>query len=204
MDIYSPRNTFFIWPEDSHHYLLSVLKYPGLSISGSVLGSALWLWRSGFSDEWGDDDQGSKAVHIFSPITERLMLGEQFHNKKLLALFLEYSMLQISFRRSWWCEQFEGICCCSVMSDSLWPHGLQHTRSPHPSLSPGVCPISCPLSQWCYPTISSSGNSRLIGKGPDAGKDWRQKRKEAAEDEIVEVIVLSRLAASSSLWPHGL
>ena len=36
------------------------------------------------------------------------------------------------------------------------PHGLQHTRLPCPSLSPGVCLNSCPLSQWCHPTISSS------------------------------------------------
>ena len=41
----------------------------------------------------------------------------------------------------------------SVMSDSLQPHGLQHARLPCPSLSPGVCSNSCPLSQWCHPTI---------------------------------------------------
>ena len=45
---------------------------------------------------------------------------------------------------------------CSVMSDSLWPHGLQQARLPCPSLSPGVCSKSGPLSQWCHPTISSS------------------------------------------------
>ena len=44
----------------------------------------------------------------------------------------------------------------SVVSDSLWPHGLQHTRLSCPSLSPGVCSNSCPLSQWCHPAISSS------------------------------------------------
>ena len=44
----------------------------------------------------------------------------------------------------------------SVVSDSLQPHGLQHTRLPCPSLSPRVCSNSCPLSQWCHPTISSS------------------------------------------------
>ena len=44
----------------------------------------------------------------------------------------------------------------SVVSDSLWPHGLQHTRFPRPSLSPGVCSNSCSLSWWCHPTISSS------------------------------------------------
>ena len=42
------------------------------------------------------------------------------------------------------------------MSDSLWPHGLQNTRLPCPSLSSGVCSNSCPLSRWCRPTISSS------------------------------------------------
>ena len=42
------------------------------------------------------------------------------------------------------------------MSDSLWPHGLQHTRLPSPPLSPRVCTNSCPLSQWCCPTILSS------------------------------------------------
>ena len=35
------------------------------------------------------------------------------------------------------------------MSDSLWPHGLQHSRTPCPSPSPGVCSNSCPSSQWC-------------------------------------------------------
>ena len=38
----------------------------------------------------------------------------------------------------------------------LWHHGLQHTRVPCSSPSPGVCSNSCPLSQWCHPTISSS------------------------------------------------
>ena len=43
-----------------------------------------------------------------------------------------------------------------LMSNSLWPHELQHTKLPCPSLSPRVCSNPCPLSQWCYPTISSS------------------------------------------------
>ena len=42
------------------------------------------------------------------------------------------------------------------MSCSLWSHGLQHSRLPCPSLSPGVCSNSSPLSRWCHPTISSS------------------------------------------------
>ena len=44
----------------------------------------------------------------------------------------------------------------SVVSDSLWPHGLQHARLPCPSPTPRACSNSCPLSWWFYPTISSS------------------------------------------------
>ena len=55
---------------------------------------------------------------------------------------------------------FSNICSvhfsCSVVSDSLWPHGLQHSRLPCPSPTLRVYPNSCPLGQWCHPTISSS------------------------------------------------
>ena len=46
--------------------------------------------------------------------------------------------------------------CCSVTRSclTLRPHGLQHARLPWPSPSHGVCPNSCPLSRWCYHTIS--------------------------------------------------
>ena len=44
----------------------------------------------------------------------------------------------------------------SVVSDSLWPHGLQHARLPCPSPTPWAYSNSCPLSRWCHPTISSS------------------------------------------------
>ena len=40
---------------------------------------------------------------------------------------------------------------CTVVVQ--WPHGLHHARLPCPSLSPGVCPNSCPLSQWYHPSI---------------------------------------------------
>ena len=42
------------------------------------------------------------------------------------------------------------------MSDSLWPHELQHARPPCPSPTPRVHPNSCPSSRWCHPAISSS------------------------------------------------
>ena len=49
------------------------------------------------------------------------------------------------------CMQFS-----SVMSDSLWPHGLQHTRLPCLSPTAGACSNSCSSNWWCHPTISSS------------------------------------------------
>ena len=44
---------------------------------------------------------------------------------------------------------------CSVVSDCLQSHGLQHTRPPCPSPTPGACSNSCLSSRWCHPTISS-------------------------------------------------
>ena len=51
-----------------------------------------------------------------------------------------------------WVSQFS----CSVVSNSSWPHGLQHARLPCPSPTPGAYSNSCPSSWWCHPTISSS------------------------------------------------
>ena len=45
---------------------------------------------------------------------------------------------------------------CSILSDSLQPHELQHARPPYPSATAGVYTNPCPLSRWCHPTISSS------------------------------------------------
>ena len=63
------------------------------------------------------------------------------------AFIIIYVMLQKVKQWKW---------SCSVVSDSLWPHGLQHTRPPCPSPTPRVYSNSCPLSRWCHPTISSS------------------------------------------------
>ena len=64
---------------------------------------------------------------------------------RILNLFAFNSMVFIS-------TQFS----CSIMSDSLRPHGLQHSRLPCPKTSTGACSNSCPLSWWCHPPISSS------------------------------------------------
>ena len=65
-------------------------------------------------------------------------------------LFVNYCTVLLYFSR--YCSvQFS-----SVMSDFLWPHGLQHARLPCPSPTPGACLNSCPLNRWCHPTITSS------------------------------------------------
>ena len=72
------------------------------------------------------------------------------HNLWLFSFFLKLNY-------SWFTMLYKFLLLllfsCSVVSDSFWPHGLQHTRPPCSSPSPGACSNSCPLSQWCHPTI---------------------------------------------------
>ena len=65
---------------------------------------------------------------------------------------IDYAEYNWSFFSSWNSVQFSH----SVVSNSLQAHESQHTRPPCPSPTPGVHSNSCPLSQWCLPTISSS------------------------------------------------
>ena len=97
----------------------------------------------------------------------------------------------------------------SVMSDCLWPHGLQHTRTPCPSPIPWVYSNSCPLDSKEIQRVHPKGNQSwiffgrtdaeaetpilwppdvknwLIWEDPDAGKDWRLEEKGMTEDEMV-------------------
>ena len=56
---------------------------------------------------------------------------------------------------STWTEEPSLQFSRSVVSDSLWPHGLQHTSLPCPSIYSGAYSNSCSSSQWCHPTVSS-------------------------------------------------
>ena len=71
---------------------------------------------------------------------------------KILLLFKVISFL-LSLKKKGLLFLFFGY---TVVSDSLQPHGLQHTRLPCSSPTPRACPSSCLLSWWCHPTISSS------------------------------------------------
>ena len=69
----------------------------------------------------------------------------------------KYKTLPKEIKKTKLMEAYDSVqLSCSVVADTLWPHGLQHTRLPCPSPTPGACSISCPSSWWCYPTISSS------------------------------------------------
>ena len=70
----------------------------------------------------------------------------------LFSAYIEIIIWSLVFILSMLSVQFS----CSVMSDSLRSHELQHARPPCPSPTPGVYPNSCPSSRWCHPAISSS------------------------------------------------
>ena len=94
-----------------------------------------------------NDSRIDQWVQFVSAATSIMKFSSTFHLRSwqhwgLLSRFMtQFSSLQLSH---------------SVMSDSMWPHGLQHTRLLCPSPTPEVYSNSCPLSWWCHPTISSS------------------------------------------------
>ena len=69
-----------------------------------------------------------------------------------------FRQTDISIVVLWWLVQTGAVShfSHSVVSDSLRPHGLQHSRLPCPSSIPRAYSNSCPSSRWCHPTISSS------------------------------------------------
>ena len=69
-----------------------------------------------------------------------------------LALAGSFFITEPSGKPWWWWWLFSH----SIMSNSVWHHRLRHTRLLCPSVSPGVCSNSCPLSPWCHPTVSLS------------------------------------------------
>ena len=90
---------------------------------------------------------------------------------------------------------------CSVVSDSLWPHGLQHARLPCPSAS-GACSNSCPLSQWCHPTISSSVVlfPSCLQSFPESGSFLRSQFFPSGDQSIVASASASVLPSNIQDW----
>ena len=91
----------------------------------------------------------SSKASIFQTIT---LTRWTFVGKVMSLVFNMLSRLVIAFLPRNSSVQFSH----SDMSDSLWPHGLQHARPPCPSPTPGVYSNSCPLSWWCHSTVPFS------------------------------------------------
>ena len=86
---------------------------------------------------------------------------------------------------------------CSVVSNSLQPHGLQHARLPCPSPTPGACTNSCPYSRWCHQTISSSviSFSSCLKSFPASGS-FPMSQLFTSGGQIIEVSALKSICPS--------
>ena len=82
-----------------------------------------------------------------------------------------------------------------VVSDSLGPHGLQHNRPPFPSSTPWAYSNSCPLSQWCHPTILS--NHPLSSPSPPASVTFPSQFFASGDQSI-------GASASASVFPMNI
>ena len=83
-------------------------------------------------------------------------LGSASESFSVVGIWVKQTLVIVA---TGWC--IPGVHCsllfsCSVVSDYLRPHRLQHARLPRPSPPPGACSNSCPSNWWCHPTISSS------------------------------------------------
>ena len=143
----------------------------------------VWLWSEIISEydiyQWQETFfcHHLKCFFLYvGPHLKRLL--PVFTDNRLIYMSLENEVIGIiihetDFRMQYCCQLLEKIWwqkknasaismiissvqfSCSVVSNFLQPHGLQHSRLPCPSPIPGACSFSCPLSPWCHPTISS-------------------------------------------------
>ena len=105
----------------------------------------LWKCCTQYANKFGKLSSGHKTEKgQFSFQSQRKAMPKECSNYGIIALIShtsKVSSVQLSH---------------SAMSDSLWPHGLQYARLACPSWTSRAYSNSCPLSQWCHPTISSS------------------------------------------------
>ena len=118
----------------------------------------LWCWRRLLRVPWTARRSNQSILKEISPgcSLEELMLKLKLqyfgHIMQRVDLWKRVGRFLKNQKENCHSVQFS----CSVLSDSLWPHGLQHARLPCPSPTPRVYSNPCPLSRWCHPTISSS------------------------------------------------
>ena len=94
--------------------------------------------------------EGHMCIHTHRNIFFFYMTRKKIEEYAMPGELKAMKMVWFYIFLNWSISQFSH----SVVSNSLGLHGLQHARPPCPSPTPGVCLNSCPLCQWCYPTIS--------------------------------------------------
>ena len=123
--------------------LISRLRWESVEVGGWFLGGG----RSHWGHSWWWRAEGRVLMEPPTLIWRRKPLPES----------LEPSGQSPELHRPAWEHLFLSVQFSpSVVSDSLWPHGLQHTRPPCPLPTPRVYSNSSPSSGWCHPVISSS------------------------------------------------
>ena len=105
----------------------------------TVLQTEYWHWYSQDTEQLPHTDSLYGPLIVSHPLLCPLAITNVFS----ISIILSLQECSVQFSRS-------------VVSYSLWPHELQHTRSPCPSPTPGVHSDSRPLSLWCHPAISTS------------------------------------------------
>ena len=120
-------------------------------------------WSEGACEPWVEMDKRTVSTRVCVQCVFRRCLCLSRERQRLCLMTLrscETWLHVVQFHEDasiWTSVPFSSVQFShSVVSDSLRPHGLQHTRPPCPSPTPRVYSNSCPLSQWCHPTTSSS------------------------------------------------
>ena len=135
-------------PDNTNSFLPCLLLSPGYGLLLYVQDACAILAISA-TFQTGKWKKGREQEQFF-PITEP-QRNSTAHYCLCLIQFSPVQSVWIQFSSVQ--SEFSSV---QSLSDSLWPHGLQHTRPPCPSPTPKVYSNSCPLSQWHHPTISSS------------------------------------------------
>ena len=115
-----------------------------------LINDLLNSWDACFRHFYLCPDKTALSAHC-NPCFRKEMLESGF---SLGILALEYMLLIISLHWNNW-DLLLLLFSHSVVSNSLWPHELQHVRLLSSSPSPRACSNSCPLNWWCHPPISS-------------------------------------------------
>ena len=129
----------------------STVFYILLHLNPLIFESHMWLVATRVDLAHLNIEQWSLRSKSLHPLPQHLHQSQYFGMKKsLLPNYVQVKENKLKTRNL--------SCFCSVVQScpTLQPHGLPHTRLPCPSLFPWAYSNSCPLSQWCHPTISSS------------------------------------------------